>query len=162
MVETIIRRARRAEAPQLGELAFRSKAWWGYGEDFMAACRQELSVDPDEVSDPDSVFHVAETGGEVVGFYSLVDPARGEIELGALFVEPGWIGRGVGRALMQHAKKTASGLGYRGLVIQGDPNAAAFYRAAGGILIGERESESVRGRQLPLFRVPLAKPEDSR
>jgi hypothetical protein len=44
-------------------------------------------------------------------------------------------------------------LGARTLVIQGDPNAAAFYAAAGALLVGERPSASSAGRALPLYEL---------
>jgi GNAT superfamily N-acetyltransferase len=66
-----------------------------------------------------------------------------EFELQALFVEPMRIGQGVGRALMDHAKVFAANVGAHSLVIEGDPHAERFYRAAGGRLIGQRESNSI-------------------
>jgi GNAT superfamily N-acetyltransferase len=78
-----------------------------------------------------------------------------EAELGAMFVEPEHIGCGFGHALMVHAKKTAHGQGTKVIIIQADPNAAAFYRSAGGVLCGERGSGSIPGRVLPLFRISV-------
>ena len=46
-------------------------------------------------------------------------------------------------------------MGYARMVIQGDPNAEGFYRAAGGRLAGTMESLSIPGRLLPLFHVEL-------
>jgi hypothetical protein len=57
--------------------------------------------------------------------------------------------------LLDHARATASVLGYRTMIIQGDPHAAPFYRAMGGQLIGSRPSASIPGRELPLFRIDL-------
>jgi hypothetical protein len=34
------------ELPALSALCFRSKAVWGYDNDFMEACRRELSIEP--------------------------------------------------------------------------------------------------------------------
>ncbi|MCB0198170.1 MAG: GNAT family N-acetyltransferase, partial [Anaerolineae bacterium] len=92
----------------------------------------------------------------IVGFYALVSLSSTEIELEAMFVEPAYIGRGYGRALIEHAKATAKSLHASDLIIQGDPNAARFYRAAGGQLTGQRESASIPGRYLPTFVIPLS------
>ena len=50
LAEIPIRLARREETHALSELAFLSKAYWGYDEDFMAACRAELTVTPADIA----------------------------------------------------------------------------------------------------------------
>jgi GNAT superfamily N-acetyltransferase len=149
-----IRRARPEEADLLSELAFRSKAVWGYSAEFMEACREELSLTEAEVRELPT-FALEEDGG-VVGFYALEPLSDGAVELGALFVEPSAIGRGFGRALLAHAREEARRLGHLTLVIQSDPNAARFYESAGGRVVGDRESASVPGRRLPLLELPLS------
>lgn len=151
--KTAIRPATADESACLSALALRSKAYWGYSTDFIEACRKELTFDSAYVS-ANTVF-VADSGGALIGFYSLKRVSAAEAELGALFVEPDHIGRGFGRALMTHAKETACDLGITAIVIQGDPNAAYFYQAAGGIHCGELASRSIPGRVLPLFRIRL-------
>ena len=153
--DVVIRAAGEREALVLGELAFRSKAYWGYSPEFMAACRAELTVAEHDIAAPDSVFRLAECDGDIAGYYALVRLSPYEYELEALFVEPHWIGRGIGRELVEHAKASARGLGADSLLIQGDPHAASFYLAAGAVQGGERESESIPGRMLPEFRIPL-------
>jgi len=101
---------------------------------------------------------VALDGKRPIGFYTLEDLRDGQIELGALFVDPPCIGQGVGRQLLERAKSRAAQLGARVLSIQGDPHALAFYRAAGATLCGERESGSIAGRMLPLLRIELRAP----
>lgn len=153
VAETVVRPAAASEAAQLSALALRSKAYWGYDVDFIEACRRELTFDSNYVSS-NAVF-VAELDGKPVGFYALERLSDTEAELGALFVEPEHIGRGIGRVLISHAKQTARELGFETIVIQGDPNAANFYRAAGGVRCGELPSRSIPNRVLPLFRIKL-------
>ena len=43
------RRAEPSDAATLADLALRAKAVWGYDAGFMAACRAELTVDPDSI-----------------------------------------------------------------------------------------------------------------
>ena len=38
------RSATAADAAELTDIAFRSKAYWGYSEEFMEACREELTL----------------------------------------------------------------------------------------------------------------------
>ncbi|HSS64204.1 MAG TPA: GNAT family N-acetyltransferase [Gammaproteobacteria bacterium] len=151
--EAFIRPAAASEAAQLSALALRSKAHWGYSAAFIEACREELTYDSDYLG-TNTVF-VAESDAGIVGFYALERISESEAELTAMFVEPKHIGRGIGCALITHAKETARGSGFRSIIIQGDPNAVAFYQAAGGARCGERESGSIPGRVLPLFRIPL-------
>ncbi len=60
---------------------------------------------------------------------------------------------------MSHAKNTVKERGGRTLIIQGDPNAEQFYRAAGCNLTGKRESYSIPGRFLPVFTIDLTREE---
>jgi N-acetylglutamate synthase-like GNAT family acetyltransferase len=146
-----IRPARKGEAKLLTALAIRSKAIWGYSPDFMRACEAELTIDEEAL---DSVF-VKVHEDEVVGLYSLQKLSGECVELQALFVEPNRLRRSYGTELLEDARRRARAGGYRTMVIQGDPNAAAFYRFIGAIQVGERESESVPGRMLPLFELVL-------
>lgn len=150
-----IRKAIPDEASFLSELAVRSKAHWGYSQSFLDSCRVELAVDPGRIGSADYQCFVAANGNVVIGFYTVENISEGVYELDALFVEPKYIGTGVGRSLIQHAISLLSENGAERLVIQGDPNASRFYLAAGAQQIGTRESGSVPGRFLPLFQVDI-------
>jgi len=141
----------------LSDLALRSKAHWGYSRSFLDACRSELTVDASRFGTDDYRCFVAVTGDSILGFYSLQAVAAGTYELDALFVEPEHIGKGVGRALIEHALRELSEAGGERLIIQGDPNATAFYVAAGARQVGTRESGSIPGRRLPLFEIDISR-----
>ena len=98
------------------------------------------------------IVRVAEDDGRVLGF-SAVDVAAEELEL--LFVEPDSIGSGVGKALLADASARAAEAGLTALLIESDPDAEAFYLAAGAVRIGTRVS-SATGRTLPLLRIGVA------
>ncbi len=151
-----IREAISDDAPYLSSLAIRSKAYWGYSAEFMEACIDELSVSSAYIENSDYYYVVALVNDEIVGFYALEGITGDEIELGALFVEPDHIGTGIGRDLIERAKRHAVDLGANKLIIQGDPNADKFYRAAGGVPTGSKESESIPGRFLPTFQILLS------
>ena len=151
-----IRHANPEEAETLSALALRSKAYWGYSAEFIAACRAELTYSTDQILRDDLHFFTAEHDGSLIGFYALHQLSTDEVELEALFVDPPYIGKGFGRALIDHAKHKATELVAVTLIIQGDPNAERFYRAAGGKLTGRRESASIPGRYLPTFAIALA------
>lgn len=148
-----IRRARPDEAAALGELAVRSKGHWGYDANFLERCRDDLALTPEEVATSPVYVHVRE--GTIQGYYRLA-PVEGAVcELDALFVDPAAIGQGVGRALWEHAVRTARAEGFRQMVIQSDPYAEGFYKAMGAVRFGERESSVTPGRFLPLLRYTL-------
>jgi GNAT superfamily N-acetyltransferase len=143
------------EASELSRIAFDSKAYWGYSDEFMNACRDELTYDKLMIESSRFEFRACEVDGRLLGFYALDHRGDGHFELEALFVRPDCIGKGVGRHLIEHAKDLARSMGGLRLLIQGDPHAEAFYVAAGGTKVGERESGSVPGRVLPEFQIRL-------
>ncbi|MER6019848.1 GNAT family N-acetyltransferase [Streptomyces anulatus] len=147
-----IRAGEAAEAAALTELALRSKGHWEYDAEFLAACREELTVRPADVAARRTA--VAEEDGRILGFTTLDgEPPRGA--LGMMFVEPDTIGRGVGRRLFDHTMDEARRLGFTRLTIDADPNAEPFYRAMGAVRIGATPSGSIPGRELPLLEVVL-------
>lgn len=148
-----IRRACSHEAEELSELAFRSKASWGYDSAFMATCRAELTVTPAYLAKAQTFVY--ETSGRVLGFYGLMTDTT--TELGFMFVEPECFGSGVGRALFEHALQTAQGQGVVKLVIASDPGAAGFYQAMGAQRIAETPSASIPGRMLPTFEILIGR-----
>ncbi len=121
----------------------------------MKACRDELTYFESQIDSANYEFWICEAEGKIAGFYALKLLSRDEAELDALFVEPGLIGCGFGRTLIEHAKQKAASLGIRQITIQGDPNAESFYEAAGGVRDGRRESGSIPGRFLPIFKIEL-------
>ncbi len=147
-----LRRATRDEAAELSALALRSKAHWGYDDEFLEASRAELTVSRDEVDALRIV--VAERDGAVAGFYALGDDPP-TADLAFMFVAPEAIGQGIGRALWEHAVAAATALGFVRLSIEADPHAEGFYRAMGAALVGSTPSRSIPGRSLPLHRVEL-------
>jgi N-acetylglutamate synthase-like GNAT family acetyltransferase len=150
--DVTVRPARPAEAEALTELVMRSKAHWGYSEEFMESCRAELTIRDDEVIP--SRMTVAEAEGRVVAVATLEgEPPEGE--LGSLFVDPDMIGKGVGRRLLQHMLETARGVGIRTVVLDADPNAEPFYEAMGFVRVGVVPSGSIPGRTLNRYAFDL-------
>ncbi|MTE22256.1 GNAT family N-acetyltransferase [Streptomyces sp. TRM43335] len=153
-----VRAALPEEAVRLSELAIRSKAHWGYDGAFVAACREELTLRPDEVTRRRTA--VAERDGEILGFVTVEGrPPHGSI--GLMFVDPPAIGQGVGRLLFEDALHRARAAGFTRLSVDADPNAEGFYRAMGAVRTGTAPSGSIPGRVLPQLavRVPETDPD---
>jgi GNAT superfamily N-acetyltransferase len=153
MSDSPLQPARPEDAATLSAIALESKAHWGYDEAFMALCRDELTITAADVARYPT-FALRE-GAAIVGFYMLVPREAGVIELDLLYLLPAAIGRGHGRRLFEHAVRTARAAGYRTMHIQGDPNAAEFYRRMGARPVGSTPSGSVPGRVLPTFHLDL-------
>src|SRR3954453_4155121 len=115
-LDTAIRLALPEGAPLLSELALRSKGHWGYDAAFLASCRDDLALSPQDVASS-PVFVSLDSEGGITGYYRLIAQDGRVGELDALFVEPTAIGRGVGRRLWQHAVDTAGSLGLVALEI---------------------------------------------
>ncbi|GAA3739631.1 GNAT family N-acetyltransferase [Leifsonia bigeumensis] len=177
-----IRQARADDAGRLSELALRSKAHWGYDAEFLEACRAELTVTAKQCAAGE--VSVAEgDGGEFAGFSRVVSDASGsgraaglgrasdagtgagaEVEgvLEALFVDPAFIGQGVGGRLLRHALARAAAMGLTSLVLDADPFAVPFYEHCGASIIGTAPSGSIAGRELPRMRIGTAASFDAR
>lgn len=146
----LIRAARADEAGQLAALAVRSKAHWPYPADFIARFARSLTLTPEVVEHND--VWVAERDGVACGFYTLLH--RGEVcILDDLWVDPGAIGSGTGRALFEHAAARAAAAGATALEWDAEPYATGFYERMGGRQVGT--AGSPLGRSLPVMRLRL-------
>lgn len=140
------------QAQSLSDLALRSKGHWGYGDDFLASCRAELTYTPADCTSGDMA--VAYVGEDLAGLVRLTGSAP-EGELQSLFVDPPWIGSGVGAALLAHALDEARRRGMTRVVLSADPGAESFYVRFGARRIGEIASGSIAGRVLPYMEFVL-------
>jgi GNAT superfamily N-acetyltransferase len=155
MSEITIRPARPDEAGALSALCLRSKAHWGYGDEFMARSRDSLTISPAFIA-TGRVFVAQADDGRLLGVASVAPLAeKGAYDLVHLFVEPSAMIKGVGKLLFEAATNKARADGARRLVIQSDPHAAGFYRRLGARDAGEAPSESIPDRMLPMLHFQL-------
>ena len=133
-----IRDARVAEAPLLDALQRRSSDIW-------EAYREELAAHPDAIELPQAYIdngwvRVAVAADQTLIGFSVVIPTEGPAhELDGLFVEPGHMDRGVGRALVEDAASRASDDGAECLEVTAGP-AQGFYEKVGFHLVGSAET----------------------
>ena len=151
-----LRNALKDELSSLSGLCLRSKAHWGYDEAFMAACRIELTLHPDDLRT--TSLQVAERDATVVGL-AQVKVSGAEADLLKLFVEPALLGTGIGRRLFDWATARARDFGATSMIIEADPGAAPFYERMGAHHAGFAPSESIPGRMLPRMLMQLGRPE---
>ncbi|WP_409492189.1 GNAT family N-acetyltransferase [Amycolatopsis sp. cmx-11-12] len=151
MDQVRLRAAEPHEADDITALARRSKAYWGYEQEFLDRVRDLLTVRPEQIRGEQVI--VAERGERLLGYYQLGGTPPGG-ELADLFVEPDAIGTGLGRRLWDHATSAARKRGFRKLELESDPHAEPFYLHMGAQRVGEREVAP--GRLLPIMRIILA------
>ncbi|MEW9106114.1 GNAT family N-acetyltransferase [Paenibacillus sp.] len=146
------------EVHQLSELAYESKAYWGYSEAFMEACREDLTITEEQLAS--AHFFVIEEAGHIQGFIGLEQNALQQDKglVTDLFIHPNAIGQGYGQALWHHMIAAAQKLGIQTLLVHSDPNAELFYMRMGARRIGEIASTVFPGRQLPLLEIRLESP----
>lgn len=147
-----LRKPSLSELPKLSALILRAKAVHGYDEAFMAQCREELTLTPEKLASGHAT--VVELDGEPGGVAQILRYGD-EWHLELLFVEPKFIGRGVGARLMAWVIEEARRLGANELHIEADPGAEPFYLKMGAKRIGVAPSQSIPGRTLPLLVLPL-------
>jgi GNAT superfamily N-acetyltransferase len=147
-----IRPARVEEADALTDLVLRSKAYWGYDEEFMEAAAQIMGVYPEFLRDNHSF--VLEVDGKITGLSSLVHQGD-TLLLDNLFIAPEHIGEGYGQRLWDHALDYARHQGYKAIQLESDPYAVGFYEKQGAVIVGESLSSIREGRVLPVMRLEL-------
>jgi ribosomal protein S18 acetylase RimI-like enzyme len=145
-----IRRAVAADAATLTQLAHRAKAQWGYSPDWLAAWRKDLTLTSAYIENNDA-FVTSEQDAPV-GMCAIEDHGQ-SWSLEHVWVDPGYQGRGIGRALVEHALAFARARRPDAVKIAADPNAAGFYARMGGIAAGTQPAPmpGAPGRVLPLF-----------
>ena len=142
-----------SDAKTLTEIALKSKAFWGYSHDLIESWREDLTVTSTMILNC-TVFKCM-VDAKIVGFYVLNPPKEtATIVLEMLFVLPNFIGKGIGKQLLQHSFKKALKLNVKTMTLLADPNAVSFYKKQGFVSIDKKESTIV-GRFLPVMKKDL-------
>jgi GNAT superfamily N-acetyltransferase len=135
------------DAAALTQIAHAAKRHWGYPETWIAAWRDTLTMRPEFIAG--NISYCAIENKRPVGFYVLTNEPDGP-HLDHLWILPSSMGRGIGRALFEHAASQANRLGFRSMKIEADPNAEAFYKQMGALRVGTSISETCgERRELP-------------
>ena len=147
-----IRQPDPTEFDALADLCFRSKAYWGYDEAFMALSRPVLQINPALAEL--GLSAAAYDGGTPVGV-AQVELDGADVELDLLFVEPSRMGEGVGAALFDWARTIAKEHGATLMWILSDPQARPFYEKMGAYFVADAPSDAIPGRLLPRLKIGL-------
>jgi predicted N-acetyltransferase YhbS len=117
--------------------------------------RAQLAAHPDAIELPaeqitEGLVRVANENGAIVGFSVLLKRSAVACELDGLFVEPGRMRAGVGRALVEDAKRIARERGATRIDVVANPQAVAFYEAVGFTTVGEAQTRFGRAPRMAL------------
>lgn len=157
MSEVELRRPHPSECEAITAMCLRSKALWGYDDDFVAKCRDELTVTPAMIAN--RFARVMIDDGASVGYVEVSDE-DGEFHLEKLFVGPDVMRRGLGAQLLSAAIGYVRSAQGSCLTIAADPGAVPFYCRNGAVRAGEVASGSIPGRTLPLLHLSVSGPAD--
>ncbi|MEA1009290.1 GNAT family N-acetyltransferase [Bacillus cereus] len=142
-----IRKALLSEANELSELALHSKATWNYSEEFILACKEDLTITEEYIKN--NFVYVLENDNRKIGFFSFL---RNDNALDFLYIHPRFKGIGYGKILWKFVIEQANELRIKSFTIDSDPNAKGYYLKMGAKLIGETPSTVFKDRLLPLLQ----------
>lgn len=127
-MQPTIRRATASDAAGLTDLMYAASAYQGEYASILRGYR----ITPEQIS-RDLIF-LAETSGQLLGFYSLMLGEEPELDL--MFVADDAQGTGVGRQLIEHMRREARARGIRAVTIVSHPPSVGFYQRLGAVLTG--------------------------
>jgi maltose O-acetyltransferase len=157
-MKILIRRASPVDAEILTEISFASKRYWNYPESYFEIWQDELTITEHYIQE--NLVNLVELNGMIVGYYAIVkndaDFWAGNVFvmqgywLEHIFIRPGYIRKGIGSRLIDHARTVCRGLGIDRLYIFSDPHARGFYERIGASYLREPPS-NIEGRKVALF-----------
>ncbi|MGZ6442239.1 MAG: GNAT family N-acetyltransferase [Pseudobdellovibrionaceae bacterium] len=132
-----IRRALGHEHTEISDLVMRSKSFWPYPPDYLSKCIDALRIDePYIIKWP---VYIGEVDGAKAGIFALKIIGT-ENRLDHLWVDPPFIGKGIGKNIFLRAIVEAKKMGWNGFRLAADPYALEFYLRLGGNQIGTVQS----------------------
>lgn len=146
-----IRPAHPHEGERLREVAIASKSYWGYDLERVRQWGAAGDFSPEWLRATE--VYVAEADGQTIAWAALI-PKGDVLWLDDLWVEPAWIGRGIGARLFRHALERGRRFGAKRLEWEAEPNAVGFYERMGGRYLRDGEP-SEWGRVLAVMGIDL-------
>lgn len=161
-MQIIMRDALVSDSEILTQISFASKRHWNYPDQYFDSWKDELTITPAYIKN--NRVYVAEANGRIVGYFSLVeiktDFWAGKVFVSKgfwlehIFVLPEYIGKSIGRKLIDVLKLKCSEININKVKIFSDPNAKGFYDKLGACYLGESPS-SIEGRTVSLYELDI-------
>jgi N-acetylglutamate synthase-like GNAT family acetyltransferase len=138
--------AKPTDANTLTKIALESKAHWGYTDEQLESWRDDLTILPETFDSWNGSKFVIDD--EIAGFYLLNRVNARTCYVEFLFVRTKFIGKSIGKQLIEHAIVSCRTNSCEVLNVLSDPNAESFYAKHGFKTMYQTES-SIPGRFLP-------------
>jgi GNAT superfamily N-acetyltransferase len=119
----------------LTEITKKSKAYWGYSDEQIKNWSQFLTVTPTYI-DTNLVYKLT-IEDKLAGYYSFLYQDEKTVKLDNLFVLPEYIGKGLGRILMNHFLLEIDKTIVDKIILNSEPNAELFYSKLGFVKTGQ-------------------------
>ncbi len=142
----------------INRLMRRSKASWGYTDEFLDQFMGYFQVTPATFASNHMVKLFCQYEAEkdnVIGFYSLSFKKENECELDNFFIDSPYISQGYGKKMWHSLIKNLSEQRQKEFIIWSDPYAESFYEKMGCSKIGIRQSPLNPDRCPAIFKYCL-------
>jgi GNAT superfamily N-acetyltransferase len=124
------------DGERLLEIAIAAKGYWGYDLDRVREWAAMGDFSPAGLRRKD--VYVAAVGGKAVGWAAAI--RQGDAWwLDDLWIEPAWMGKGIGSRLFRHAAEQGRQTGAARMEWEAEPNALGFYEKMGGRYVRDGE-----------------------
>lgn len=143
--------AQEKDSEELTKIAFLSKRYWRYPEEYLKIWEKELTITPEYIRNNRAFMAVSD--GETAGFYTLAE-REGIVYLDHLFLKPKFTGKGIGTKLIENMISLMKEEKVKEVKVYVDPHAEEFYLKLGGVIENWVQSR-IEGRLLPLYRFEI-------
>lgn len=147
-----IEKAKSKDNAILSDIALKGKSFWGYEIEQLNEWKDDLTITPNYIEDNDVYKLVVEF--EIVGFFSFLTSENNTLKLDYFFIYRQYIGKGLGKVLLNKAIEVAIEKKALKIILDADPNAESFYKHSGFKTYAQLES-SVKNRFLPQMELVL-------
>ncbi|MEM9337795.1 MAG: GNAT family N-acetyltransferase [Bacteroidota bacterium] len=152
-MDLTIEKASASNAHELTHLTRRSKAYWGYSKEQIEKWHKDLLISEEYLLNHH--VYVVKENEQTIGYYSFQYLSKSAIRLDNIFIEPDYIGKGIGKQLMNDFLKRIKALTVQTVTLDAEPNAAGFYQKFGFKTISKKQS-SIPGRHIPVMELSFS------
>jgi GNAT superfamily N-acetyltransferase len=151
-----IRSALESDSQKLTAISFSAKSFWPYPKSYFEIWKPELTITPEYIRE--NVVFIAEAESGIAGYYSLVGSDGKTLgdskvcNLDHIYILPEFMGRKIGKSLIEHAKSVAKAKGFGEIWAVVDPHAKGFYEKVAATYIRDQPS-NIPGRNIPVFKM---------